>query len=158
MNIRLNLQIAVKVMQWIPWRELRQSSGGPYIEIIWQKPGEREPWTKLQPINQEAAQQRSSLIALEDIDPHKHSLSYVPDFAGNIAAAWTVVEKMGLTMTLCLVGGRPAGDWECELYTKGNPRSLAMEVANGKANTAPLAICLAALSACGVIVPEEAKG
>lgn len=69
----------------------------------------------------------------------------VPDFSTDIAAAWLVVERMAqsdrnLRLSLDRFGGDP---WWCEFadeaYTIG---------AQAVADTAPLAICRAALAAC----------
>ena len=146
-NREIDRLVAQHVMGWTLWLEHR----GQYDYIIWHKK-DREPWFEYgKPL---VHKDRFRQITLADIDTHKHIENAPPEFSTDIAAAWQVVAKFGLTMTLCLVGGRPAGDWECELYTKGNPRSVEMEVANGTAKTAPLAICLAALQAVGVAVPE----
>jgi hypothetical protein len=65
---------------------------------------------------------------------------YIPKYSQEIAAAWEVVEKMKYeSFRLTHWTNNPRQGWECEF--------------NGyliKANTAPHAICLAALKAKGV--------
>lgn len=74
--------------------------------------------------------------------PYEHHRPYSTD----IAAAWEVVEKIGLFTDKQLVLAHDGQNWIiCEEVT---PAGCQMILAS--ADTAPLAICLAALNACGV--------
>lgn len=73
-----------------------------------------------------------------------------PCYSTDISAAWQVVEKLGM---VTIENATPHGPWsvgftahDCE----GEPHWVHVE-----ADTAPLAICLAALKACGVEVEKS---
>jgi hypothetical protein len=66
----------------------------------------------------------------------------VPDYSTDIAAAWEVVEKLGLLKTSRLTQDNP-DEWVVE--TKEHD---PLDIASGE--TAPLAICRAALKAVGL--------
>jgi hypothetical protein len=82
----------------------------------------------------------------------------IPLYSTNIAAAWEVVERMRSTNGLTLTQGRGATIAKFSPYgypivdgpegIAGRRSSLKEQVKNG--NTAPLAICRAALRAVGV--------
>ncbi len=67
----------------------------------------------------------------------------VPQFSTDIAAAWHVVEKMRERRIHLELGSRIDGSW---LVSFGNLRAFD--------NSAPRAVCLAALKAVGVEVPS----
>lgn len=89
-------------------------------------------------------------------DPDKDGMgSWVSDYSTDIAAAWTVVEKMSskfeadalVTGELKVMGVyRSCGQWACEIMTT-HPDGDAPYVMNAWGETAPLAICKAALMA-----------
>jgi hypothetical protein len=70
----------------------------------------------------------------------------IPDYSTDIAAAWDVVEKMRPTFNLVLEC--VSLEYNCHVARPGH----LDEKVNVRADTAPLAICLAALKACGVEV------
>jgi hypothetical protein len=71
--------------------------------------------------------------------PHAHMDGTLRNFSTDIAAAWEVVGKFGY----CYLWNHPGiGGWECKLIKDDEDRFYAREV-----ETAPLAICLAALKA-----------
>lgn len=89
-------------------------------------------------------------------DPIHGKLAYlsgeIPHYSADIAAAWEIIEKLrgGYHVTLESFGSH----WRCDISvitasvasgTKGNGQ--------GRADTAPMAICLAALKAKGVTIP-----
>lgn len=88
-------------------------------------------------------------------DKLRHTHKYVdkgipdnmPHYSTNIADAWRVVEKL------------QENDWEVIIETRSNETEVKAKGRMGGwidmygiAETAPLAICLAALKACGVII------
>lgn len=77
------------------------------------------------------------------------SLQAVPAYESDIAAAWLVVERMrekGYEMMLSN-GNGPTHEWDCELMPLVNSPFMSLPCVLGQADTAPLAICRAALSA-----------
>lgn len=70
--------------------------------------------------------------------------SAVKDYSTDIAAAWAVVEKMPLEMSLER-WPEFRNTWRC---------SFERMKEWVRADTAPLAICLAALRACGIEAPD----
>jgi hypothetical protein len=73
----------------------------------------------------------------------------IPHYSTDIAAAWQVIDRMEELVRMARIG-RVIGGWEC--------RFVQLEDTTGyydvleEADTAPLAICLAALKVCGVEV------
>jgi len=71
---------------------------------------------------------------------------YVLKYSTDIAAVWQVLEKLGL---VCIIGFNPedrGGTWDCSFglkLTEDNPTLVY-------ADTAPEAICLAALKVKGI--------
>lgn len=75
----------------------------------------------------------------------------LPAYSTDIAAAWEVVEKVGtgwLYLSLLQDSDKVAGYWRAAFHRLKETPQLV------DADTAPLAICLAALKAVGVEVPE----
>ncbi len=75
----------------------------------------------------------------------------VPPYSTDMSAAWVVVEK------LRLLGYRGGIDWaradsEYECYFEASP--ILSERQSSRAETAPMAICLAALKVIGVVSVE----
>jgi hypothetical protein len=84
----------------------------------------------------------------EDADEYEGENVFSP--STRIEDAWLVVEKMGLSIGTCAMGsnGKPAAYWVG--YNDGRNRFLVGDVENrtiAVAETAPLAVCLAALKA-----------
>lgn len=75
----------------------------------------------------------------------------VINYSRDISAAWQVVEKMRETWNFklsALPSRAKRGAWTCSFLRPGDyPKT------NASANTAPLAICIAALRATGVWIP-----
>lgn len=69
----------------------------------------------------------------------------VPRFSEEIAAAWEVVEKLRRERMNISVVSDEDGGWNVEMWDYNNRQSKEVF-----ADTAPEAICLAALRACGV--------
>lgn len=83
----------------------------------------------------------------EERDPR-----WIPEYSIDIADTWRVIEKLdraGWHVTLTWVGSWTSGinAWRCLFFSYEN-------WGEATASTAPLAICLAALKACGVEVTE----
>lgn len=75
----------------------------------------------------------------------------VPHYSTDIAAAWLVVEEMrtdGWDMTLVQTAAMRHEPWDCRLFIAEYKRAI------GHGNTAPLAICRAALQAVGAELPH----
>ena len=77
----------------------------------------------------------------------------VPRYSTDIAAAWEVVEKIrgaGFTFSLWDNANQYAAPWDCRFTHRDDvgQKGIAIE------GTAPHAICLAALRAKGVEIPE----
>lgn len=64
----------------------------------------------------------------------------IPDYSTDIAAAWLVADKLGLSVLKVTEG------WQARKFVSMRDESAS------NAKTAPLAICLAALKAVGVAV------
>ena len=74
-------------------------------------------------------------------------LRAIPEYSTNIAAAWEVVEKMRENQTVGI--HEYSEGWEVVLIGPG------CAVADGQADTAPHAICLAALQVVGHTIDTE---
>ena len=71
-------------------------------------------------------------------------------YSTSIAAAWEVVEKLRVKFPLVKVESRPNQRWQCEVYFPNPSGGLpSPDIAIEEADTAPLAICRAALKAVG---------
>ena len=84
----------------------------------------------------------------EPDDPHE-----VPRYSTDMAAAWLVAENLMTTGDLDILGHRHPVTWFVEYIHGGGfgePRTHSRLIGS---STAPHAICLAALSACRVVVP-----
>lgn len=62
----------------------------------------------------------------------------LPNYSGDIAAAWEILEKYGFVLS------RHPGGYSCELITNGSSASSTLRY-HESAHTAPMAICLAFL-------------
>lgn len=95
-----------------------------------------------------------------DLDDHLRAECYgtgteegygpVVDYSTDSAAAWQVVEKLTelhVVSVSCMLNKR----WRCEVVQAHSQRQTPV---NAIADTAPLAICLAALKAVGVEMEE----
>lgn len=86
-----------------------------------------------------------------------HDGADVPDYSTNIADAWDVVAIIGEDFYLrlnspCTGCNVKTSSWECGRVIPGDSGHSEQEML-GEAETAPRAICLAALKAVGVEVP-----
>ncbi|MDN4069954.1 hypothetical protein QYF50_18795 [Paenibacillus vini] len=84
----MNLLIAEHVLGWIAWKEQR----GEYTHVIFQRPGEREPYMRSQ--QWKTDQKRYEPIPFTEIDRMKHIVSGLKDWSSDISAAWEVEEKI----------------------------------------------------------------
>ena len=77
----------------------------------------------------------------------------IAEYSTNIAAAWEVVEKLRQQYPLTKLVAKPHGPaaWQCEFFYSSDGRLTlpACDIHLAEADTAPLAICLAALKAVG---------
>jgi hypothetical protein len=76
-------------------------------------------------------------------------LTELPKFSTDVASAWQVVEKLGPDDIFLTVRLLPDGHYECGAYNEIGDRLALSEEPSVKAETAPLAICRAALLATG---------
>lgn len=139
----LDALVAEKVMGWNPWLEQR----GEYTHVVWQKPGEREPYRRSR--DWEAQKHRFSRIDASQIDGFHHINHLNAEFSTSIADAWLVVERM-----------RELG-WQSEILYGRAGATVEMVRCSGpdhyegyreSDDSAPRAISLAALKALGVEV------
>lgn len=86
-----------------------------------------------------------------DYKAHLYPYYDEPHYSTNIAAAWLVVEKLRKTWAIELHSRE--GVWNC-LVEEGD-EVTAHYIATKEAETAPLAICLAALAAVGYHVDRK---
>ncbi|MCK9361710.1 hypothetical protein M0Q28_05840 [Patescibacteria group bacterium] len=117
--------VAEKVMGWKAWEETR----GEYTHVVWQRPGDREPWYGSRDWQRHVGRYRP----LVKYDPRRHIERGLSPFSTDISAAWKVVEKMGNFKLLRTDITRD--HWFCEF--NGGWGAYAP--------SAPLAICRAAL-------------
>lgn len=80
-------------------------------------------------------------------------LALIPNYSTDIAAAWEVVEKMRANNFLFTINMSDNFRWECEFDLNDGAFLLKSDtIGFGRSETAPHAICLAALEAVGVEV------
>lgn len=85
----------------------------------------------------------------------KHQLERIESYSTSIASAWELVEKFtphGVAVQCCREQEWGDDKWKCLISTKWTPH----EYVEARGDTAPLAICLAALKA--VVGETEATG
>jgi hypothetical protein len=87
-GVKLNLMIATKVLGWIIWEEKR----GEYKYVVFQKPGEHEPYKRQQ--KWEAIKDKYKQIGINDVDPMRHIICGLKNWSTDISAAWEIVERM----------------------------------------------------------------
>ena len=126
---RINAWIAERVMGW------KRGQRGNWIVSVppnheWlSDDGGWEPTTK------------EVTFPLEDL--------HIPAYSTDIAAAWEVVEGIRGPVQHCLLvdlSNCPAGDWQCTIREAVKATDWhERDIARGRAPTAPLAICRAAL-------------
>lgn len=89
--------VAERVMGWVPWLEQR----GPYQHVVWQQPGEQEPYRGRQDWQSHIHRYRTMVV--DEIDWHEMIVCQVgrigegrSGFAPSrdIADAWRVVDRM----------------------------------------------------------------
>ncbi|AIQ68699.1 BC1872 family protein [Paenibacillus graminis] len=127
---KLDRWIQEHIFKWIPWAEQR----GDYATVVYQKPGEREPYMRTQ--RWEEAKKRHTIIPYSEIDFLLHAVYGDEDWSAEISAAWRIVERLKTTM-------------DVSVYTDGNGK-YASECGRwtvDDCNTAPEAICKSALLA-----------
>ena len=127
----LDARIAEDVMGWIPWLEKR----GEYTHVVWQK-DEMEPYRRSR--NWESQVERYTKTTWSEIDPMEHVVYEFFKPSTQIADAWLVVEKLGGVVG---IDRFPKYDDPDEWYW-----DVGFNKGTAQADTAPLAICLAALA------------
>ena len=141
MSQELNREVAEKAMGETLWVEQR----GGYKYIIVQHEGEREPWFAYQ--NGEQKKGNYSRLG-GTINEMKHIVTpALKHYSTRIDAAWLVVERMlelGWSPTLNIVADGTDPKWHVCLQRGWWD---AAEFSHGYADTAPEAICRAALKA-----------
>ena len=134
----LNLQVATKVLGWIPWLKVVGSTTLYYV-IAWQKPGEQEPWMGSR--DWKVLKERYTPFDINDYDPAIHTLSGgFPDFQGDISDAWQVIKSLH------------DKEWFVSIHIADTvfvDLSKTGETFEVDEQEAPIAICLAALKAVG---------
>ena len=91
-------------------------------------------------------------------DVPNNRFASIPLYSTSIAAAWEVVEKLrdsGLTVDIC--SDAVDEEWEVEVWRpeEENEYGQVRVATPGYADTAPHAICLAALAAVGALPPAQ---
>ncbi|MNC33206.1 hypothetical protein D3C75_815900 [compost metagenome] len=127
---KLDRWIQEHIFNWIPWAEQRRD----YTAIVYQKPGEREPYMRTQ--RWEEAKERYSIIPYSEIDFLLHAVYGDEDWSTSISAAWEVFVKFDLPSVGMYVDQDDNEWFTCNIGTHR---------ATGK--TAPEAICKCALLA-----------
>ncbi|MGG3456935.1 hypothetical protein [Paenibacillus rhizolycopersici] len=84
----LNLLVAEHVMKWIAWKEQR----GEYTYVIFQRPGEREPYMRSQRWKNE--KERYEQIRFSEINRNKHIVMGLDEWSNDIPAAFEVIKRM----------------------------------------------------------------
>lgn len=105
---KLNRLVQEHILKWIPWQEGR----GDYTAIVYQKPGEREPYMKS--LRWETAKERYSVITYAEINEMVHAVYGDKEWSTEISAAWEVEERIAVlereghyVKALCDVVGTP---------------------------------------------------
>lgn len=140
-NAEIDRLVAEKVMGWKLWLERR----GEYTYVVAQK-DYREPWKSSRSEYWEEHKKRYEPLGDARINPKKHIAAFLDSFkpSTSISDAWAVVEKFQVGAVEI---ARGFDCWSCEFTgPAGNGKALA--------KTIELAICLAALRALGVEVPQ----
>jgi hypothetical protein len=84
------------------------------------------------------------------IDQATAHFDVIPEYSSDIAAAWEVVEELALENRAVEVGNGHSNWWWCNI-ARAETDSRGLTVYDlTKADTAPLAICLAALKSRGI--------
>lgn len=139
----LDLLIAVHIEGWIPWEEQRLN----YKSIVFQKPGEKEPYRRFR--NWEEAKKRYRQLNLGDFDWGTHAIYGLCDFSTDIHEAWELAKKLGLVL---IPQSKEGGGFrwlalkpECVRYQGG--RTIVEHAIHSvySADTAEHAICISAL-------------
>lgn len=86
---QLSLYVHVHVMSCTPWEEKR----GEYLYVVFQKPGEREPYRSSQ--RWESEMHRYRKIGISEIDFTNKIVCGLPEYSSDISAAIKAAEKMG---------------------------------------------------------------
>lgn len=138
-NREIDLLVAEYIEGWIAWEEKR----GEYLYVVFQKPGEKEPYRSYR--DWKANEERFRRIHFREINFNKHVITNIPYYSTDISDAWPIVEKLKIAII-------PQSD-DAPDNMKYLARIERFEKGEGIevfAETAPLAICLAALKLKGV--------
>lgn len=134
-NKELDYLISEKVMNITAWLEKR----GEYEHIVFQREGEREPYRGTK--DWEEASKRYRIIPFSEIDHHNHVVGKLPSYSTDISSAFEVVEKLRESGYLVNLAAR-SDIYLCFFHRWNDRHAPHLK----EAKTAPLAICLAALS------------
>jgi len=125
----LDALVAEKVMGWHDPQDPEWNGWKDCGLLIWQD-------SMIRPRDKPPVNSKAGWMAYGVVDR-------VPAFSTDIAAAWEVVEKLHQRFpTIHLSLGAPNQRWYCSFFGTVDDKGSALE-----ADTAPLAICLAALKA-----------
>lgn len=138
---KLNLLIAEHVLGWVAWKERR----GEYTHVIFQRPGEREPYMRSQ--RWETEKKRYELIPFSDINPINHIIGGLKDWSSDISAAWEVADKL----KIAIIPQSPSAPDNLKYLARAEWDFKHKEI-DVFAARAPEAICKAALLA---ILPDK---
>lgn len=132
----LDRLIQEHVFKWIPWQEGR----GDYTAIVYQKPGEQEPYMRTQ--RWEIAKERYSIIPYSEINEMVHAVYGDKYWSSDISAAWEVVDKL----KIAIIPQSPSAPKELSYYAEYENEPYVKKI-HVFAETAPEAICKVALLA-----------
>lgn len=138
----LNALIAEKIMEW-EWRERIGNKGAIWLFA----PDDPLDMKGHSPVGEF---QKCARPGFSNEYQLKSALLYkLPHFSEDIAAAWTVLMHLRETQQLYFTVETVYRGFGCRIYhDTDNPFGTALE------DTAPLAICLAALKALGIEIPD----
>lgn len=85
---QINRWVQEFVLGWIPWLENRKN----YDAVTFQKPGDHEPYKKIQ--DWEKHKDRYKIISYAEIDSFKHDIYGDGDYSSNMSAAYGLGEHL----------------------------------------------------------------
>ena len=91
-------------------------------------------------------------------DVNHNRWSIIPHYSTDIAAAWEVVEKLAPEFEWILENDVKDGGWSAIIYKWEGTSVVSSPIGRSDADTAPHAICLAALAAVGAVPPAQEDG
>ena len=122
---KMNAEVAETVMGWLFYAETR----GDYTLAVWQRPSEREPWTKYR--NPESHKKRYHQITAKEAT-NLGFFGILPSFSDDDAAACKVLDHVAPAPTHMarLLRNRNTDEWECiieyDFVGRGKTRAEAI--------------------------------